>query len=331
MKRLSLLSALLLTAAMSFTALPADAAQPIKVALDGPATDTYVELFATVFQKYAEEKSEGRLQFTLYTNRTMGNLDTVFQGMQFGTIQMTVNTTSNFSTFAPALQVFDLPYLFPDMDSIVKVFQSPEGQTILNTLNQKNATVLGAWPSSLRPIITSSAIKNLDDVQGMKLRTTSSKAHMNTIASLGMAPTPMAGSEILTGLQQGVVKGMDPDIGSMYHEGFYEVAPYFFMSNHMASAWMLVCSSKWLNSLSPEDQEIIREAGRLYSKAMFERCKDFNDQAIKELVETKGCHLTVPSPEEKARWVEKSKVAYDNLPADEKAVALRLREIAWEK
>ncbi len=331
MKFPSRISAFLLGAAMSFTVLPANAAPLIKVAMDGPATEAYVELFVSVFQKYAEEKSEGRLKFSVYPNRTMGNVDTVFQGLQFGTIQMTVNTTSNFSSFSQALQAFDLPYLFPDMDSIVTTFHSPEGQAVLNTLNQKNVTVLGAWASCLRPLITSSPVKTLEDVQGMKLRTTSSKTHMNTIASLGMAPTPMAGSEILTGLQQGVVKGMDPDISSMYHEGFYEVAPYFFLSDHMASAWMLVCSTKWLKSLSTEDQATIQEAGRLYAKAMFNKCKTFNEQAIKELVETRGCHLTVPSAEEKARWVEKSKSAYDNLPEAQKTVVLKLRDIAWKK
>ena len=329
MKSLSRLSGLLLAAAMSFAAFPAHAAPVIKVALDGPPSDTYVKLFVSVFQKYAEEKSEGRLKFSVHTNRVLGNTDTVFQGLQFGTIQMTINTTSNFSTFSNALQVSDLPYFFPDMDSIFRTFNSPEGQAVLNTLNQKNATVLGAWPSCLRPIITSSPIKNLEDVQGMKLRTTSSKTHMNKIATLVIAPTPMAGSEILTGLQQGVVKGMDPDISSMYHEGFYEVAPYFFLSDHMASAWMLICSSKWLKSLSADDQTILQEAGKLYAEAMFKKCMEFNESAIKELVETKGCHLTIPSPEEKARWVEKSKSAYDNLPPYQKAVALKLRAIAW--
>lgn len=332
MKSLSRFSGLLLAAVMAFAAVPAHAAPTvIKVALESPPTEPYVELFKNVFQKYVEEKSGGRLQFSVHTNRTLGNVDTVFQGLQFGTIQMTVNTTSNLSPFSSVFQLLDLPYLFPDTDGVARLFASPEGQDVLNSLNRKNVTVLGAWPSCLRIIITSSPIKNLEDVQGMKLRTTPSRSHMNNVASLGMAPTPMPGSEILTGLQQGVVQGMDADIGSMYMEKFYEVAPYFYQADHIASNWMLICSSRWFNKLSAEDRTIIREAGKLYADAVRERYSAFNAAAIKELTETRGCTLTVPSPEEKARWVEKSRSAYDALPDDQKALALKLRDIAWGK
>ena len=47
-----------------------------------------------------------------------------------------------------------------------------------------------------RPIV------KLEDAKGLKIRATSSKAHIATLKALGMNPTPIAWGEVYTALQQ---------------------------------------------------------------------------------------------------------------------------------
>lgn len=331
MKSLLYLPVLLLCAGMlAAVPLPAQAASiNIKIANAQGDTEPSVVAFREVFKPYVEEKSQGRMIVEVYTNSSLGNTNTVFQGLQFGTIQMMYDSTSNLTPFAPEMSIFDLPYMFPNVPSINRSFMTPEGQALFASLTKKNATVMSLSAASFRYLITSQPVASLDDVQGMKLRTTPSKSHINAITSLGMAATPMAGSEMLTGMQQGVVKGMDCDIPSIYSHKFYEVGPYFFASDHIPVCYILVASTRFLKKLSPEDRAIVEEGIKLWYDASSKMYVDYCRKAMDEMTQQHGCKLTVPSKEEKQRWIEKSKVAYDLLSDDMKKKAFALHKVSW--
>lgn len=302
----------------------------IKIADAQGDTEPSVVALRTVFKNYVEEKSNGEMTVEVYTNSSLGNTNTVFQGLQFGTIQMVFDSTANLTPYAPALALFDLPYLFPDVPSIDRTLASDASMALTEELKKKKVTPLYMLSGGdFRYLLTTTLVTKLEDVQGLKVRTTPSKSHMAAIGSLGMAPTPMPGSEMLTGMQQGVVKGMDSDPCSVYSHGFYEVGPFFFASEHIPVTYIFLASTRFLDKLSPENRQIVLDGAKLWYDATRKGYAEYNAMAMKDMQETKGVKLTVPSKEEKERWIEKSKSAWDALPADLKAKAEELRKIAW--
>lgn len=304
----------------------------IKIADAQGDTEPSVVSLRDTFAKYVDEKSGGRMKVEVYTNSSLGNTNTVFQGLQFGTIQMLFDSTANLTPYAPGLAIFDLPYLFPDVPSIDRTLATAEAMSLTDELAKKKVTPLYLISGGdFRYLLTTQPVAKLEDVQGLKVRTTPSKSHIAAIASLGMAATPMPGSEMLTGMQQGVVKGMDSDPSSVYSHGFYEVGPFFFASEHIPVTYILLASTTFLNKLSQEDRDIVLEGAKLWYEATLKAYQEYNAKAMKDMTENKGVKLTVPTAEEKSKWIEKSKSAWDELDKSLKGKAEELRKIAWGK
>ncbi|MGN1038781.1 MAG: TRAP transporter substrate-binding protein, partial [Mailhella sp.] len=243
------------------------------------------------------------------------------------TIHLAMESTSNISQFVPEFAVFDMPYMFPTLQSISKAVASPAGKNLKDLCLKKKINALKIIPSTFRTIATSMPVNKLEDVANIKLRTTSSKLHILGIKSLGMAPTPMPVSEMLTGMQQGVVQGFDPDLNFYFGAGFLDVAKYVFLSDHAPVTNVLFCSSRWYDKLSSDDKAMFNEAFDKYEQEVLKR----NADAIAKLIEentARGMKLVRPSAEEKARWIAKSEPAYDQLPENLKKLALSLREAA---
>ncbi|MCQ2444993.1 MAG: TRAP transporter substrate-binding protein [Mailhella sp.] len=303
------------------------APQTLKISLVTKDGDMFTKVMRDTFKPMVEEKSNGKYKVEIYAGGSLGNSDTVIQGTQFGTIHMAIESTSNISQFVPEFAVFDMPYMFPTLPSISKAVASPAGQALRERCLKKKINALKIIPSSFRTIATSMPVNRLEDVANIKLRTTSSKLHILGIKSLGMAPTPMPVSEMLTGMQQGVVQGFDPDLNFYFGAGFIDVAKHVFLSDHAPVTNVLFCSSKWFDKLSAEDRAIITEALDKYESEVISR----NAAALEKLIRensSKGLQLVKPSAEEKARWIAKSEPAYEELPENLKKIALDLRAAA---
>ncbi|MDL2314013.1 TRAP transporter substrate-binding protein DctP, partial [Desulfovibrio sp. OttesenSCG-928-C14] len=121
--------------------LPAFAASPtiIKVSTIGPETEPTALAIRQGFKKTLEERTNGRYRVDLYAGNSIGNIDTVFQGIQFGTLHMGVDTTSNLTQFAPEYAAFDMPYLLPGRAATQYLFASKLGDELRGYLDKRGA------------------------------------------------------------------------------------------------------------------------------------------------------------------------------------------------
>lgn len=308
----------------------AHASKIIKVSLVQYEGDPIVKAMREVFKPMVEEKTNGEYKVEIYCGGALGNGDTVFQGLQFGTIQMALESTSNLSPFIPELAVFDLPYIFPTLKSSVDAMNTPIGKELENLFAKKRVLPLKYIPVSFRDIITSVPVNSLDDVQGLKFRTTSSKNHILSVKSFGMAPTPMPVTEMLTGLQQGVVKGLDCDLNFYLMCNYIDFAPNIFMADYAPILYIVYTSEKWFNHLPNNVKSIIHDALSAFEAKANADIEERIQNGLKDLVEKKGLKIVVPSKEEKARWVEKGSEALQEVPDNIRRFAEEFRKAAWD-
>ncbi|WP_455596710.1 DctP family TRAP transporter solute-binding subunit, partial [Cloacibacillus porcorum] len=200
-----------LLAAVTFIAIMAAGAAfaapeyTIKVGYIG--SDTHPTMQAMkVFAKDVDAGSKGKIKVELYPNAQLGGDRELCEGVQMGTIQMAIPSTSALAGFDKRIQVLDLPYLFTTRKAAFDAVDGELGQKLNAYLSKKGFEVLGYQENGFRHVTNSKRpIKTPADLKGLKIRTMENPMHIAFFKELGANPTPMSWGELYTALQQGTV------------------------------------------------------------------------------------------------------------------------------
>lgn len=213
------------------------------------------------FAEEVAERTAGRYRVQLQGAGALGGDRDVVEGVQFGTIEMTVVSTSVVANFAPDFTIFDVPFLFRDFDHAQAVFDGPVGQEILATLPDAGFVGLAAGGIGFRQLTNNvRPVTSAADVAGLKIRTQQNDLHLQAWEALGSLPTPMAVTEVYSALQQGVVDGQENPIGAIINNRFGEVQKYMSITDHAFTPVVLLINPGTYDGLSDEDKQIFREA-----------------------------------------------------------------------
>lgn len=298
-------------------------AKVLKLSCLDPDSSIEAQLLREHFVKYVEEKSNGKYEIDMYTGSALGNTDTVIQGLNFGTIHLAFDSASNLSQFAPRLAIFDLPYMFT-REELDKAMDSPVGEKLTGEALSSGVHILTFVANFPRNLIARKPFKTVAELEGVKARSTNSKWHIFGLQALGFKPIPMAASEMMTGIQQGVVDCMDIAISAMYGYHIYDVAKYVIMTDQTNICTTLFTSAEWWDTLPPADKKLITEAANQYRNAITSAFDESTANFIKLLKEG-GCDVYTLPDSERDIWRAKVYKAYENLPDDMRALFKELR------
>lgn len=226
------------------------------------STDYPYQIGFEVMAKSLKEKTNGAIDMQVFPNGQLGgNEREVIEALQLGNVTMTVVNGAVISNFVPKADVFNLPFIFRDIQHLYKALDGEPGNIIAKELEAKNLKVLAWYANPDRHIFTTSKpVTKLEDLKGQKIRVTQSPVSIKTFNSLGALATPMAYGELYSGLQQGVVDGAENDWFGIRGMKFYEVAKNISITGHFMVACPVMVNLKWFNSLPPEQQKALQEA-----------------------------------------------------------------------
>ena len=295
---------------------PAAQAAPIPIKITSSVADQgSVGRSVATFKKFIEEKTNGKYRIDYYGQFKLGSMENCYQGMRLGTIHFLIEGPSNISNFIPALQLFDISYIFPSEQAADKVLHGPIGDKFLKLATNKDVTSLAFLRYHYRMLFTVKKINDLrTDLKGIKVRTSNSKMQMAMLKAWGMNPTPVPGSETYTGLQQGVVEGFDSVPPYAADSRWYEPCSTGNLTNACYTPQILFTSTRWWNKLSPEDKAVFEEGIKLLVAEQEKNAEADTPRALDQL-SSNGITLRTPTAEEYA-WL-KAQVAdvYKEFPA----------------
>ncbi len=184
----------------------------------------------------------------------------MIEGVQIGTVEMTVSSTSIFANFVPDVQVLDIPFLFRDFNHAQAVLDGPIGKELLAKFDARGFKGLALGGIGFRQLTNSRRpVAGVDDVKGLKIRTQENPIHIQVWRALGAQPTPMAIPEVFTALQQGVMDGQENPIGAIINNRFGQVQKHLTITNHAFTPVALVISPAAFGALSAADQRVLQE------------------------------------------------------------------------
>ena len=272
----------------------------------------------------AKEKSNGKLQISVYPSQQLGTERQCLELLQIGSLAMTKVSASVLEGFAPEFKVFSLPYIFRNDEHKFKVFEGDVGKELLTSPEKYWLRGLCFYDAGSRSFYTKDKpINTPADLTGLKIRTQESATSVKLVNALGGSATPIAWGELYTALQQGVVDGAENNPPSFYLSHHYEVCKYYSLDEHTAVPDVLVISTIVWNDLSEQEKQWLQEAAD--ESYEYEK-KLWKESTIKSLkaVEAAGVKIIYP---DKTPFIKKVQPLLDEYKSDKNIYSI-LNKIA---
>lgn len=216
------------------------------------------------FANLVRERTEGRINIKVYTSSALmaGKQTNEFLIHRQGVAEFCFASTINWSTTIKTLNLFNLPFLFPDYKALDAVIQGEVGKEIEDELSKKGVSVLAWGENGFREITNSKlAIKTPEDMVGLKVRVVGTPIFIETMQALGANPVNMNWGDAQVAFQQGVVDGQEnPVVAIEIPVKIWQFHKYATIWRYVIDPLMLTVNNKVMASFSPEDQAIIKQA-----------------------------------------------------------------------
>ncbi|HXP96032.1 MAG TPA: TRAP transporter substrate-binding protein [Telmatospirillum sp.] len=194
------------------------------------------------FKSNLEAKVKDAITVNYFPNAMLGKEADAVQQVRLGAVDMMISGTSIWSTIAPEIGVLDLGYLFADYDHVGRALDGKAGEILSTILAAKaNVKPLGyGYSLGARNVYTRQPISKPADLQNMKIRVLPVPNFIATLKAMGAAPIPMPGGEVYSGLQMGLIDGLEHDAPTVLASKFYEIAKYGTLTQHIYNPIVVV-------------------------------------------------------------------------------------------
>ena len=281
---------------------PATAQSPIVIKFSHVvAADTPKGKAADKFKELAEKYTDGKVKVEVYPNSTLYKDKEELEALQLGAVQMLAPTSSKFGPIGvKEFEVFDLPYILPDLATLRKVTDGPLGARLLKLLDPKGMTGLAYWDNGFREMSANKKLVAPADYRGVKFRIQSSKVLEAQFRALGSIPQVMAFGEVYQALQTGVVDGQENTWSNIYTQKMHEVQKYATVTNHGYIGYIVVVNKKFWDGLPADIRANLDKAMKEATAFGNGQSAKENDDALAEIKKTGKTEIITLTPEQDA-------------------------------
>ena len=267
-KVLSLVAAAGLALGASVSAFAADKIK-LRLATSGTETDQRSVAMAEVFAPMVAEFADYQPGY----NGTLFAQGTELEAISRGNLEMSIASAQELAQFFPEFSIFATGYVHQNAEHQVKVFNDP----LMDPFKKKaedelgvkllSVMYLGRRQVNLRMSKDELTVKTPADLKGVNLRMPGTDAWQFLGKALGASPTPMAFTEVYTGLSTGAVDGQDNPLPTVVDKKFYEVTKQIVLTSHLVDLNYIAFSKSVWDSLTSEQQATVQKAADAAAEA----------------------------------------------------------------
>ena len=231
------------------------------------------------------------------------------QGVQNNTIQAAQHSISNFSPFAPEVDLINIPYWCGHNQEFVNLVTSDAWKRVVHAKAEERGfkillyLVLDPRTVAARKGLQKAPLKTPSDLRGIKFRVPASKILQQFYTLAGANPTPVAWGETPSAIQQGVADALDPAVVALYSNGFKDMLSWITFNKPVPDSQVYSCNLKWFRGLPPKVQEGIDFASEITFQQNLAQVPASRAYAVAEMAAA-GVQFYTPTKDELNQWVE---------------------------
>ena len=252
------------------------------------------------FARLVEERTDGRIKIDVYSGGALYGEETgAIEALQLGDLAFSRVSASPVSSYVPAMNAIQMPYLYKNADHMWAVLDGEIGQKMLSEVQASGSGLVGLcwYDAGARSYYTNKPVTCVEDMKGLKIRMQNNRmmvAMTNVLGGVGV--TGIGPNEVYSAITQGTIDGAENNWPTYQNMGDYEAAPYYVLDKHTMVPEILLASEAVLAELDEADVEIIKACARETQE--YEKQKWAEKEASSEqIVRAAGCTITELTPE----------------------------------
>ncbi len=256
------------------------------------------------FQEVVSERLGDRVTVEVYPSGQLMNDDDSIEALAFGEVQMIAVSLSKFDRLTKKYQVFDLPFMFRDLNAVERFQKGPAGPELLDAMADKGLQGIAFWHNGMKQFAGPVSLSSPDAADGLKFRIMESDVLQAQILQVGGNPQKMAYPEVYQALQTGAVDGHENTWANAYSSKFHEVQDYFTETNHGYIGYLVLVNTEFWESIPADLREQLGDIILEVSDWANERAAMLNAEARANILASGRSEIVTLTPEELDRWRE---------------------------
>jgi C4-dicarboxylate-binding protein DctP len=181
---------------------------------------------ALKFKELAEKKLAGKVEIQVFPNSQLFGDGKEMEALLQGDVQIIAPSLAKFGKYTKKIQIFDLPFLFTDIQAVDRFQASKEGQSMLSSMTNKGIVGFGYLHNGMKQLSANVPLGSPTDAKGLKFRIQASDVLEAQFKAVGANPQKISFAEVYQALQTGVVDGTENPWSNIYSKKFHEVQKY---------------------------------------------------------------------------------------------------------
>lgn len=273
-------------------------------------------LAAQEFADRVNERMKGKVRVEVFPGgQLFDDKAVLIELIKGNAVQMAAPSLSKFETITKKFRLFDLPFLFNDINAVNAFQGSEHGQSILKALEAKGILGKAYWHNGMKQMSANKPLLKPEDAKGLKFRVQQSDVLVAQFQQLGSTPQKMAFKEVYGALQTGVVDGQENTWSNIYSKKFFEVQDGVTETDHGVIDYAVIVSKRFWMGL-PDD--IRTELDAILMEVTNDRNKlsrTLNLDNRQKIIDSGGI-VRALTPDQKEAWRKAMKPVWDKF-ADE--------------
>lgn len=268
---------------------------------------------AEKFAELVKERTNGQILISVYPNEQLsgGNQSKGVEMLSSGATDLSFHSNIIYSVLDERFGVISLPWLIPNHEAVDKALAGEGGEAINKILDEIGIVGLAFGENGFRQLTNNvREIKTVEDMKGLKIRVPGMKMYIDLFTALGADPISMNFAEVFTALQTGSIDGQENPIDTIKTSNIHEVQKYLSIWNYSYDAIILGMNKEKFESLTEEQQKILREAAVEACEYQKQLTRELEAEQLKEFEEA-GVKITEVTDEAIEGFKEKVQVVYE--------------------
>ncbi len=285
---------------------------------------------ASLLESRVNSEMNGKACMQVFPNSTLYDDNKVLEAMLNGDVQLAAPSLSKFEKFTKKFRIFDLPFLFEDVDAVDRFQNSPAGEKLKNSMKKRGLLGLTYWHNGMKQLSANRPLIHPEDAKGLKFRVQASDVLVAQFEQLGANPQKMAFSEVYGALQTKVVDGQENSWSNIYGKKFFEVQDGVTATNHGILDYLVVTSTEWWDSLPADIRGQLSQILKEVTESRNAESAKVNAQSRQRIIDAGGIVRTL-TPEQRQEWVDAMKPVWKKFEDDIGADLIEAAEAANNK
>ncbi len=270
---------------------------------------------ATLLADRVNAEMDGKACMEVFPNSTLYNDDQVLEAMLQGDVQMAAPSLSKFEQFTKQFRIFDLPFMFSNIEAVDAFQNSDTGQKMKESMTRRGLLGLAFWHNGMKQMSANKPLNLPGDAAGLKFRVQPSEVLKAQMEAIGVSPQPMAFSEVYGALQTGVVDGQENTWSNIYGQKFFEVQDGITETNHGVIDYLVVTNVDWWEGLDADVRDQLATIVDEVTASRNAESYKVNQEAKKAVIDAGGVVREL-NPEQRQAWVDAMKPVWEQFVGD---------------